>query len=127
MPRLCAKWCATRCHYHALLPRGFCKKRLRKARRRFDLAADIHHVVPREFARHPVVRRYGYDVESGYNLVLLPTRAYDGARPVHRGGHRQYNDMVRAHLDLCTTRTLFVFFLCLLHAGCRGRIRLPWR
>ena len=30
---------------------------------------DIHHVIPREFKAHVVIRRERYDVENAYNLV----------------------------------------------------------
>ena len=127
-PRPCGRpWCHATCRFDPALPRGFCKRRLREVRARRRLEVDIHHVLPREYSAHPVVRAYGYDVERGYNLVFLPTRPYDGTRRVHMGGHHKYNAMVGEKLDVCTSRASFLLLLCLLHAGSRGRVTVPWR
>lgn len=117
-----------RVRFHDSLPRGHCKTTLRRARARFDLNADVHHVLPREFANHPRVRAAEYDVEEGYNLLLLPRRpSVSCARMVHAGGHAAYNAYVRSSLDACGTSADVVALLSVLHAICRGRRAAPWR
>lgn len=116
--------------YHPALPRGFSQEALRSTRRRRGLPVEIHHIIPRQHADHPTLRAFAYDTEAGYNLVFLPTKqaaALGTARPVHTGGHPEYNQFVRNCLDCCDTHILFVYVLFLLHKGCRGRFGIPWR
>jgi len=111
--------------YHASLPRGFCKGRLRARRAQLGLRGrvDIHHIVPREFKGHPVLRRELYDVEAGYNLILLPVHDSSGVRtrrPVHTNGHGAYNEFVHSQLSTCADTASLVALLWVLHSLCRG-------
>ena len=108
------------------LPRGFSKRALRSARTRFDFQGrvDIHHVIPREYKCHAVIKRENYDVEEAYNLVLLPNLA--GAniatrRPIHNERHANYNTYVGNSLDACDSRSALLALLLVLHNICRGK------
>lgn len=118
--------------FHPRLPHGYAKARLRSARRRLDMRGqvEIHHVVPREFKHHPRVRLEKYNVEAGYNTILLPSSAFRGpcVRPVHTGGHPGYNAWVRHHLDACDGTAAFLALVALCHLVSRGRRRdVPWK
>ena len=114
-------------------PSGFAVAHLRRTRRRRGLTdlVEIHHVVPREFRDHPVVRAHGYDVEEGYNTLFVPSwrGAHLGARrPMHTGGHISYNAYVRTELDALSGPASFVALLWVLFLASRGRrTDVPWR
>ena len=110
--------------FHSSLPHGYSKVHLRSARERWHLDTEIHHIVPRQFARHPRVLSEQYDVEQDYNLMFMPKRG-TRRRPGHSGGHMHYNAFVESHLN--DTSTDFLALLLVLHMGCRGRRSVPWR
>lgn len=93
---------------------------------------EIHHVVPREFKNHPTVLKYGYDVESDYNTIFVPSArgVAIGLRryPIHTGGHMAYNTYTRRHLETITCMDSFIALICLLFQTSRGRrTDVPWR
>ena len=115
--------------YDPSLPRGFAKSELRRARSRFNMTGkvDIHHIIPREFKSHVVIKRESYHIEDPYNLIFLPTVENDDIqthRPLHRQRHGMYNEFVRRELDRCTTHSSFIVLLLLLHRICRGQARV---
>ena len=117
------------------LNNGFSKRKLRYRRKTHNLNGllQIHHVVPKSLADHPTLSRYQYDVDAGYNLILLPTKK--GAevlnvrhtRPIHDGGHPAYNRFCLDELNACYSFDCFCAYLLLLHMGCRGRSVIPWK
>ena len=84
---------------------GVCKYKFKRAKTRHhrqDLS-QRHHISPRQFKKHPVIR--GVDLEDGANLMLMPNRVaneynlLNTNRPVHDGGHLEYNKFVEDILD----------------------------
>lgn len=77
---------------------------LRAMRRRWGLQSttDVHHVIPRSCARHPLLSELPFDVErETCNFVLMPTRnaRNEGlrlrpGRLIHEHGHKKYNSYV---------------------------------
>ena len=122
------KKCAGSGSHDSLRARALQKKRPAARVRASISTRTCTHVLPREFANHPRVRAAEYDVEEGYNLLLLPRRpSVSCARMVHAGGHAAYNAYVRSSLDACGTAADVVALLSVLHAICRGRRAAPWR
>ena len=119
----------SRQRYNQANPRGFSKARIRNIRRRYNLTGciEIHHVIPREFSEHCILKKYGYLVEADYNTIPMPSFYTGGRRPAHNGGHVGYNSWVCVELDKCTSFTLFVLLITLLHRGSRGRVPVPWK
>ena len=93
--------------YSGLLFSGTPHRHFKRVRLNKDLSGlvDIHHIVPREFRRHPTIHLSKYDIEDGYNLMFLPTKKGSIIlnthidRPVHYNGHRIYNRYVGTILD----------------------------
>lgn len=118
------------------VPRGYAKKTLRDIRKRYDLkgSVDIHHVIPRQFAKHPVLKQYRYDTEADYNTIFAVTSSSSKLkvhehRPRHSGGHMAYNKWVGDMLQRDTVMASFACFCLLLkacHAGSRGIKNVPW-
>lgn len=122
--------------FYATLPRGFSKSHLRRTRSRLHWQGlvEIHHVIPRELARHPRLLAEGYDVEGSYNTIFAPSAVahrlltLSDTRPVHSGGHPRYNAFVRDQLDACEPGLdAFLALLWVCHQGSRGRVRVPWK
>ena len=97
-----------------------------------DLVED-HHVIPRQHATHPTVKRFGYDMNASSNLVMLPTdkgkeilRLREG-RLIHGGKHARYNRYVGNILNVITTEEELCAFTDFLKVGCRYRPQdIPW-
>jgi len=93
--------------YSCLLFSGKNRAYFRDVRNRRSLQekVQIHHIIPREFKRHPTIIFSDYEIENGYNMMFLPTDK--GAeclnlhidRPLHYRGHLQYNRYVGNTLD----------------------------
>ena len=120
--------------FHPSLPRGFSKKQLRLARKRWGIhgKVDIHHVVPRQLKGHPHLRRFRYDVED-YNLMFCATRVgsqslyLKPSRPIHDLHHNRYNLFVTQQLDAVTDFSSFLLVLSMLYRICRGRTPHTWK
>ena len=122
--------------FHRDLPHGFGRTALRKRLSRRGWATEdvqIHHILPRQFRDHPIVREMEYDVEADYNFMALPSYKRDGgpqngsrtSRPYHGGGHMEYNRFCKERLDSCATAAgdptaSFLCLLALLNGALRG-------
>ena len=124
--------------YSGLLFSGAPKNHFKKIRTRNNLNGllDIHHIIPKEFKRHPTVLFSKYNIEDGYNLIFLPTSKgirmlnthYD--RPDHSGGHSEYNKYIGTVLDkmFCESKTS-QYNMCKLNKILRQSMRhlnCPW-
>jgi len=114
-------------------PRGFSKAHLRRTRVKFGIKhmVEIHHVLPREFKKHPCVIANGYNVEADYNTILLPSKRgsyLSTRRPIHTGGHVAYNRFVADGLNVVSSSPCaFIMLLTILFKGSRGTMHIPWR
>lgn len=72
---------------------------------RFNLQekVQVHHIIPLEWRNHENIIRNEYDIDSGYNLILMPTKigikTVNTVRRVHDGGHPNYNKYICSMLD----------------------------
>lgn len=94
---------------------------------------EDHHVIPRQHARHPTVKRFDYDMNASSNIVMLPTRHGKETlrvredRLVHTGKHVEYNTYVGEMLDVIQTKRDLEVFVDFLKVGCRYRPQdIPW-
>jgi len=77
-------------------------------KRKFSLQGlvEVHHILPRQFRAHDALS--DFDIDSGSNLMFMPTRAgktlINTVRPCHEGGHRHYNEYVLRYLNSLPTR-----------------------
>ena len=117
------------------------------ARRAFKLRWGLsgrlvqdHHVIPRQWRNHAVVKRAEYDLHSSCNVVMMPTPFAMSVmnlrkdRLVHYKGHPRYNNYVKFFLDSmngieCDTelKSELVNFRDFLKRNCRdNRDLIPW-
>ena len=93
--------------YSALLHSGLIRKYFYRFRddKYLKGLVSVHHIIPREFRNHDVIKISKYDIENGYNLMFLPTNHAQNKlilhkdRPVHSNGHHKYNKYVKNILD----------------------------
>ena len=104
------------------------QSKLRFARKRFNLdgLVQIHHIIPKEHVRHPLVVCSVYDINDEYNLMFMPTCVYQKSkRLVHDGGHVKYNQYVRERLDV--TDDIFALSKELRLILKSGNTTIPWK
>jgi len=124
--------------YSGLLFCGTPKNHFKKIRTRKNLNGliDIHHIIPREFKRHPTIKFSKYNIEDGYNLMFLPTSKGIKMlnthidRPVHTNGHSEYNKYMRTILnEMFLERKTSEYNMCKLNKILRQNMRhlnCPW-
>lgn len=120
---------------------GSVARRLFKKRWGIDkgLTQD-HHVIPRKFRHHEVLKRTGYDMNSSHNLVIMPTHyGMDKLnirqdRLIHYGGHPKYDRYVFSILEVMeqvqcndTLKTYLNDYVVFLKKNLRNNeANLPW-
>ena len=84
---------------------GLTRGAFKHARHKFDIvdSTNVHHIIPRQWRDHAVIRSCDFNIHGGQNLMLMPTRLGKQrlitTRPCHEGGHMAYNLYVRERLD----------------------------
>ena len=110
------------------------------ARKRFKVRWGIngkliedHHVIPKQWKNHAVVKRFGYDIDGSDNMIMMPTRVGLGVlnvrkdRMTHNGCHVKYNRYVGNLLDTIKTKEDFYYLRDFLKGVCRyNHDIIPW-
>ncbi len=115
--------------YGSLARRSF---KLRKGLLGTGLVQD-HHVIPKQFKAHPIIRKTGYDVNESSNIVMMPTpigkrfMKVRSDRLTHGHGHKKYNAYVGAMLNcIHTSEDLCAFRDYLKHCIRFQPHHIPW-
>jgi len=94
---------------------------------------EDHHIIPKQYAKHPTVQKFEYDIHASSNLVVLPTRHgkcvlhLREERLVHTGKHQAYNAYVGDILNVIDTPEDLEYFVDFLKVSCRYRPQdIPW-
>ena len=63
-----------------------------------------HHIIPRQFRNHPVIRDTEFDINSNFNLIIMPTplgkvKLNMDPRTIAHTNHPRYNTNVKYLLD----------------------------
>lgn len=101
---------------------------------RFNLhnLVETHHLIPKQWKKHPILSKYGYDISENYNLIFLPTplglKYLNTNRLLHTGGHTPYNKYVKYNLDLIDTIDQLDEFRIYLQYSMKGNPdKIPWK
>lgn len=81
------------------------KDRKKFKKQYFHLVQD-HHIIPKEFKQHNLLKTINYDINSSNNLIIMPS--LDGIAKLrlcnnlqtHYKGHSKYNAYVKKNLNL---------------------------
>jgi len=105
-------------------------------RRHFKIRMNIrgfvedHHVIPRQFKKHPTIEKFKYDINASHNLILMPRFLSRNLRPnriAHNGNHPSYNAYVERMLNCITHKKELDDFVDFLKIACRFRPHdIPW-
>lgn len=82
---------------------GISKATFKNTKHKFSLGpfVQIHHIIPRQFKKHPVIS--GFNIEDGSNYMFMPNalgkQSISTRRPNHQGGHNAYNKYVASRLE----------------------------
>ena len=64
---------------------------------------DDHHVIPKCFRKHSLIKTTHFDIHSSYNLVILPNiigkSFLNVNRSIHTNHHFRYNYYIQQNLD----------------------------
>jgi hypothetical protein len=92
---------------------------------------EDHHVIPRQFKKHPTIEKFKYDINASENLILMPRFLYKNLRTnrlVHHGNHPAYNAYVENMLNYIKHQKELDDFVDFLKVACRFRPQdIPWR
>jgi hypothetical protein len=92
---------------------------------------EDHHVIPRQFKKHPTIEKFKYDINASKNLILMPRFLYKNLRTnriVHHGNHPAYNAYVENMLNCIKHQKELDDFVDFLKIACRFRPQdIPWR
>lgn len=86
-----------------------------------------HHVIPKEFRNHSMVKKANYNINESKNIVIMPTRLGKKTlklredRLIHENGHPEYNKFVAKYLDCIDDVDEFEKFVEFLKISCRYR------
>jgi len=94
---------------------------------------EDHHIIPKQFKKHPIVIKAGYDIDASNNIIMLPTRLGKFVlrvredRLIHGGKHTGYNKYVGNMLDSLKSTDEFMDFTIFLKTACRYKPQdIPW-
>ena len=94
---------------------------------------EDHHIIPKQFKKHPIVVKANYDIHASKNLIMLPTRLGKSVlrvredRLIHSGKHTGYNKYTGRMLDSMNSTSEFMEFTKFLRMACRHRPQdIPW-
>ena len=105
---LCPKTSFNTCIYH-YNPRydkyryGSNYRKLHK--KKYNRLVQDHHIIPKQFKNHPLVKTIDYDINSCNNLVIMPTKEgitklrLDHNLQTHYKGHSKYNFFIKNQLN----------------------------
>ena len=101
---------------------------------RFGLTnlVETHHLIPKQWKKHPVLKKYNYDISKNYNLIFLPSNLgmnkLNTSRLLHSGGHYPYNEYVKYNLDLIKSKHELDEFRKHLRYSMKGNpYNIPWK
>ena len=96
-------------HYNPLIDKYRYKssnrKKYKKQKFYSSLNVQDHHIIPKQWKNHALIREICYDINSSNNLIIMPTRKgmkYLNLSPdlrIHDCGHAIYNIYVKKTLD----------------------------
>jgi hypothetical protein len=94
---------------------------------------EDHHVIPKQWKNHAIVKKFGYDIDDHRNLIMMPTKlgvqtmGIRANRMTHNGCHVKYNRYVGTILNSIKTEEDLYYFRDFLKSVCRfNHDIIPW-
>ena len=64
-----------------------------------------HHIIPKQWKNHKLIKKYNYNINAANNLILMPNKLghrelqLPSYQIIHDGGHLEYNKFIKQNLD----------------------------
>tara|TARA_A100001011_G_C13935915_1_gene685116 strand:+ start:11 stop:499 length:489 start_codon:yes stop_codon:yes gene_type:complete len=84
---------------------GSTQRKAYKEYKNYTTLVQDHHIIPKQWKKHKLIRNINFDINSSNNLVIMPTPKtflYFNFNPnirTHYVGHSKYNIYVKEFLD----------------------------
>ena len=116
------------------------KDRRRFKKQYYHLVQD-HHIIPKEFKEHNLLKKINYDINSSNNLIIMPSLKgitnlkLNNDLQTHYKGHPKYNSFIKTNLDIINKCNLgldskkykFWLFYIFLKKNCiTKKSTIPW-
>lgn len=92
--------------YHDIYRYGSKERKQFKKRYNYNNLVQDHHVIPKQWKNHKLIKTINYDINSCNNLIIMPIPKaiyIHNLNPLirtHFNGHNKYNSYVKYNLDL---------------------------
>lgn len=113
---------------------GTIGRKLIKEKFKLNNLVESHHIIPKEFKNHAILKQTNFNVSKNYNIIFMPTYLgkikLNTLRPIHSGGHIPYNIYVKFCLDqIKNDQELFNFLVFLKKTLRNGNLNkeIPWK
>ena len=98
------KFCSVKMRYDPIFRYRGWDRRVFKEWKGYSGLVNDHHVIPKQFKNHPLVRNLDYDINGNFNLIIMPTPLGVkklGLHPttISHTVHPRYNIRVKEFLD----------------------------
>ena len=75
-----------------------------KKNRGYNGNVNDHHVIPKQYRNHPLLKEIEYDIDSRFNLLIMPTNKGIKSLNLHpntiyHSPHPRYNKQAKVVLD----------------------------
>tara|TARA_B100000963_G_scaffold360642_2_gene392315 strand:+ start:37 stop:549 length:513 start_codon:yes stop_codon:yes gene_type:complete len=117
---------------------GKYRRKYKRANYKQGLIED-HHIIPKQFVNHDIIKKLNFDVACSNNLLIMPSRL---ARPIindeniiYHQGHHLYNEYVGDKLEYILSNheyiedDKYIFWLFFKHLEtklCMNDKSVPW-
>ena len=101
---------------------------------------EDHHIIPKQWRNHKLIKSINFDINSSNNLYIMPNnnaKNIFNIHPntlIHEGGHMKYNKYVKKQLDYIQDRNKdsqnYEFLLLLNHLKSNMQFNednIPWK
>ena len=84
---------------------GSNQRKAYKKYKKYDNLVQDHHIIPKQWKKHKLIKNINFDINSSNNLIIMPTQKtflYFNLDPnirTHYIGHPKYNIYVKEILD----------------------------
>ena len=107
----------------------------RNFKKRYHLTGLVedHHIIPKQWRNHKIIKESGYNISESYNIIFMPSHrgiaALNTKRLLHSGGHDEYNKYVKKSLDTFDFTEELVEFVAHLKKNLRNgnQDQIPWK
>ncbi len=118
---------------HPIYNYGSVARRNFKKRYHLTGLVEDHHIIPKQWRNHKIIKETGYNISRSYNIIFMPNHrgitVLNTKRILHSGGHDKYNKYIKKSLDTFDSTEELVSFVTNLKKNLRdgNHDQIPWK